>query len=76
MPPSACLDQKSFTDILQLYCLIGESEEETGLTLDPASAKFIFANNNILPEVDRHYVTVFMTANVLGSAEARVMEPL
>ncbi|KAG0094376.1 Nudix hydrolase 15, mitochondrial [Podila epicladia] len=54
----------------------GESEEETGLTLDPASAKFIFANNNIMPEVGRHYVTVFMAADVLGSAQARVMEPL
>ncbi|KAF9327743.1 hypothetical protein BG006_009001 [Podila minutissima] len=29
-----------------------------------------------MPEIDRHYVAVFMAANVLGSAEVRVMEPL
>jgi 8-oxo-dGTP diphosphatase len=52
--------------------LIGESEEETGLTLDPASAKFIVANNNIMSNIGRHYVTIFMAADVVGSAEARV----
>ncbi|KAF9310277.1 Nudix hydrolase 15, mitochondrial [Podila horticola] len=57
-------------------CALRESEEETGLTLDPASAKFIVANNNIMSKIDRHYVTIFMAANVVGSAEARVMEPL
>jgi len=50
--------------------------EETGLELDPASAKFVTANNNIMPSIDRHYVTVFVSANAPGKAEARVMEPL
>lgn len=55
-----------------LLLSIGESEEETGLTLDPASAKFVVANNNIMTEIDRHYVTIFMAADVMGSSEPRV----
>ncbi|KAG0357500.1 Nudix hydrolase 15, mitochondrial [Gamsiella multidivaricata] len=57
-------------------CAIREAEEETGLTLDSASAKFFTANNNIMNDIERHYVTVFVSANVNGSAEAKVMEPL
>ncbi|KAF9385545.1 Nudix hydrolase 15, mitochondrial [Podila verticillata] len=57
-------------------CALRESEEETGLTLDPASAKFVVANNNIMSKIDRHYVTIFMAADVMGSSEPRIMEPL
>ncbi|KAF9180048.1 Nudix hydrolase 15, mitochondrial [Haplosporangium sp. Z 767] len=57
-------------------CAIREALEETGLTLDPASAKFVTANNNIMPSIDKHYVTVFVSANVVGSNVAKVMEPL
>ncbi|KAF9423183.1 Nudix hydrolase 15, mitochondrial [Podila epigama] len=57
-------------------CALRESEEETGLKLDPASAKFVTANNNIMTDIGRHYVTVFVAANVTGSAEAKIMEPL
>ncbi|KAG0347699.1 Nudix hydrolase 15, mitochondrial [Podila humilis] len=55
----------------------GESEEETGLVLDPASTTFVVANNNIMSDIGRHYVTVFIAANVQGNnAKARIMEPL
>ncbi|KAF8939210.1 Nudix hydrolase 15, mitochondrial [Dissophora ornata] len=54
----------------------GEAQEETGLDLDPASAKFVTANNNIMSDIDKHYVTVFVSANVVGNSNARVMEPL
>ncbi|KAF9913738.1 Nudix hydrolase 15, mitochondrial [Lobosporangium transversale] len=57
-------------------CAIREAQEETGLNLDPASAKVVTANNNIMSDIDRHYVTVFISANVVGNAEAKVMEPL
>ncbi|KAI1315761.1 Nudix hydrolase 15, mitochondrial [Mortierella claussenii] len=57
-------------------CALREAQEETGLSLDPASAKFVTANNNIMSDIDRHYVTVFVSANVAGSSEAKVMEPL
>ncbi|KAF9904915.1 Nudix hydrolase 15, mitochondrial [Linnemannia zychae] len=57
-------------------CAIREAEEETGLTLDPASTKFVTANNNIMPSIDRHYVTVFMAANIIGDNIAKIMEPL
>ncbi|GJJ74022.1 8-oxo-dGTP diphosphatase [Entomortierella parvispora] len=57
-------------------CALRESLEETGLELDRSSAKFVTANNNIMPDIDRHYVTVFVSANAPGIAEARIMEPL
>ncbi|KAI8603700.1 ADP-ribose pyrophosphatase [Dissophora ornata] len=57
-------------------CAIREAQEETGLDLDPASAKFVTANNNIMSDIDKHYVTVFVSANVVGNSNARVMEPL
>ncbi|KAF9139700.1 Nudix hydrolase 15, mitochondrial [Mortierella sp. GBA39] len=57
-------------------CAIREALEETGLTLDPASAKFVTANNNLMPSIDRHYVTVFVAANVLGDTKPKIMEPL
>jgi 8-oxo-dGTP diphosphatase len=55
-----------------LGCFLGEAEEETGLVLDPVSAKFVTANNNIMSDIDRHYVTVFISANVTGSTQAKV----
>ncbi|KAG0253092.1 Nudix hydrolase 15, mitochondrial [Mortierella polycephala] len=57
-------------------CAIRESLEETGLTLDPASAKFVIANNNIMPSIDKHYITIFVSADVVGSNVAKIMEPL
>ncbi|KAF9126809.1 Nudix hydrolase 15, mitochondrial [Mortierella sp. 14UC] len=57
-------------------CAIREAEEETGLTLDPASARFVTANNNIMSSIDRHYVTVFVAADIIGDSKAKIMEPL
>ncbi|KAG0301420.1 Nudix hydrolase 15, mitochondrial [Dissophora globulifera] len=56
-------------------CAIREAQEETGLDLDPKSAKFVTANNNIMPDIDRHYVTVFVSANVTGPSHPKIMEP-
>ncbi|KAF8978334.1 Nudix hydrolase 15, mitochondrial [Entomortierella lignicola] len=53
----------------------GEAQEETGLDLDPATVKFVTANNNVMPDVNKHYITIFMSANVKGSHEAKIMEP-
>ncbi|KAF9110434.1 Nudix hydrolase 15, mitochondrial [Mortierella sp. AM989] len=57
-------------------CAIREALEETGLDLDPATAKFVTANNNIMSDIDRHYVTIFVAANTTGKSDAKVMEPL
>ncbi|KAF9203381.1 Nudix hydrolase 15, mitochondrial [Haplosporangium sp. Z 27] len=56
-------------------CAIREAQEETGLDLDPATVKFVTANNNVMPDVNKHYITIFMSANVKGSHEAKIMEP-
>ncbi|KAF9932101.1 Nudix hydrolase 15, mitochondrial [Linnemannia zychae] len=56
-------------------CAIREALEETGLTLDPASVRIVTANNNIMSSIDRHYVTVFIAANVIGDTKAKIMEP-
>ncbi|KAG0206661.1 Nudix hydrolase 15, mitochondrial [Mortierella sp. GBA30] len=54
----------------------GESLEETGLVLNPSTAKIVTANNNIMSSINKHYVTVFVSAKVTGSSEAKIMEPL
>ncbi|KAF9362993.1 Nudix hydrolase 15, mitochondrial [Mortierella sp. NVP85] len=54
----------------------GEALEETGLVLDHASAKVFTANNNVMSDIERHYVTVFISANVLGEPTPKIMEPL
>ncbi|KAG0043980.1 Nudix hydrolase 15, mitochondrial [Gryganskiella cystojenkinii] len=56
-------------------CAIRESLEETGLELDTSTAKFVTANNNIMSSIDKHYVTVFVSAIAPGKAPARAMEP-
>jgi 8-oxo-dGTP diphosphatase len=50
----------------------GEALEETGLVLDHASAKVFTANNNVMSDIERHYVTVFISANVLGDPTPKV----
>ncbi|KAF9435421.1 Nudix hydrolase 15, mitochondrial [Entomortierella beljakovae] len=57
-------------------CATRESLEETDLNLDPKSLRFVTANNNLMPDFDKHYVTVFMAANVVGNSLPKVMEPL
>jgi 8-oxo-dGTP diphosphatase len=52
--------------------LKGEAKEETGLTLDPASARVIATNNSIMSTIDRHYVTIFVAANIVGDNKAKV----
>ncbi|KAF9585313.1 Nudix hydrolase 15, mitochondrial [Lunasporangiospora selenospora] len=56
-------------------CALRESLEETGLTLDPKSARLVTANNNIMTSINKHYVTAFIAADVVGSPKAKVMEP-
>ncbi|KAF9357233.1 Nudix hydrolase 15, mitochondrial [Mortierella sp. AD094] len=53
----------------------GETQEETGLDLDPATVKFVTASNSIMSDINKHYVDIFMSANVKGSTEAKNMEP-
>ncbi|KAF9939159.1 Nudix hydrolase 15, mitochondrial [Modicella reniformis] len=53
-------------------CAIREALEETGLALDPDSAKFVIANNNIMSDIGKHYVTVFVAANVVGNINPKV----
>ena len=45
-------------------CAIRETLEETGLSLEPESVKFLTATNDVMAEEGKHYVTVFMTARV------------
>ncbi|KAG0227740.1 Nudix hydrolase 15, mitochondrial [Mortierella sp. GBA43] len=53
-----------------------EASEETGLQLDTTSVKFVTANNNVMNDIDRHYVTVFVAASATGDAVPKIMEPL
>ncbi|KAI8351052.1 NUDIX hydrolase domain-like protein [Mortierella sp. GBAus27b] len=57
-------------------CAVREASEETGLQLDTTSVKFVTANNNVMNDIDRHYVTVFVAASATGDAVPKIMEPL
>ncbi|EJD38898.1 hypothetical protein AURDEDRAFT_116329 [Auricularia subglabra TFB-10046 SS5] len=57
-------------------CAARETLEETGL--QSKDVRFLSATNNLLPESDAHYVTVFTTAKVDGSGgktEPEICEP-
>lgn len=56
-----------------LFSISGEALEETGLVLDPASAKFVTANNNVMKDIGRHYVDIFISAKVLGDPTPKVI---
>ncbi|KAG0024675.1 Nudix hydrolase 15, mitochondrial [Entomortierella chlamydospora] len=53
----------------------GETKEETDLDLDPATVKFVAADNNVMSNINKHYVGIFMSGNVKGSTDAKNMEP-
>ncbi|KAG0006226.1 Nudix hydrolase 15, mitochondrial [Entomortierella chlamydospora] len=56
-------------------CAIRETKEETDLDLDPATVKFVAADNNVMSNINKHYVGIFMSGNVKGSTDAKNMEP-
>uniref|UniRef100_A0A7R9VTY5 Nudix hydrolase domain-containing protein n=1 Tax=Chlamydomonas euryale TaxID=1486919 RepID=A0A7R9VTY5_9CHLO len=56
-------------------CAAREVAEETGIALALDSLTLAYTTSTVFPEVQRHYVTVFMQATVDEAAEARTMEP-
>ncbi|KAF9362994.1 Nudix hydrolase 15, mitochondrial [Mortierella sp. NVP85] len=37
---------------------------------------FVTANNNVMSDIGRHYVDIFVSAHVLGDPAPKIMEPL
>ncbi|KAG0255249.1 Nudix hydrolase 15, mitochondrial [Actinomortierella ambigua] len=57
-------------------CAIREALEETGLDLNPATARVVAATNNLMLNEGKHYVDIFVAAECIDdNQEAKVMEP-
>lgn len=67
--PGGHLEGGEFFD----QCAIRETEEETGIILP--SARLLTVINTVYHSEQKHYVVVFMTADMPDGQEARVMEP-
>ena len=67
-PPGGKLDMfESFED-----CIIRETKEETNLDIDELT--FIGVTNDVMDDVQKHYVTIFFSAGKY-EGELKVMEP-
>jgi len=53
-------------------CARRETMEETGLSIK--NVRFVTATNDIFPLEGKHYITLFMVADI-DSGEAKIMEP-
>ncbi|KAF9975993.1 Nudix hydrolase 15, mitochondrial [Actinomortierella ambigua] len=57
-------------------CAIREAWEETGLHLNPATARVIATCNHLMLNEGKHYVGIFLAAECIdNNEEAKVMEP-
>ncbi|KAG0255250.1 Nudix hydrolase 15, mitochondrial [Actinomortierella ambigua] len=57
-------------------CAIRETLEETGLNLNPATARVVSTVNNLMLDEGKHYVVIFVAAECIDdNQEAKVMEP-
>eukprot|EP00238_Polyblepharides_amylifera_P007328 CAMPEP_0196586064 /NCGR_PEP_ID=MMETSP1081-20130531/53002_1 /TAXON_ID=36882 /ORGANISM="Pyramimonas amylifera, Strain CCMP720" /LENGTH=115 /DNA_ID=CAMNT_0041907815 /DNA_START=205 /DNA_END=552 /DNA_ORIENTATION=+ len=56
-------------------CAVREVEEETGLKLDISRVKFAAVNNFVIPEIQKHYVTIIMRTDVPADAQPQNLEP-
>lgn len=54
-------------------CAVRETLEETGLGVD--NVRFVAVTNDLIPETNRHYITIWMRADTL-SGEAYVSDSL
>ena len=69
-PPGGHLEKyESFHD-----CVRREGREETGMDLTVIDEHPVAVTNDMFPENDKHYVTLFFRATAAGQ-EPRVMEP-
>ncbi|KAG1664745.1 hypothetical protein FOA52_004753 [Chlamydomonas sp. UWO 241] len=56
-------------------CAAREVEEETGIALKAAQLTLAFTTSTVFPEIQKHYVTVFMQAQVDEATQAHNTEP-
>jgi 8-oxo-dGTP diphosphatase len=56
-------------------CAVREAEEETGIRLKESSVTFATVNNNVMTEENKHYITIFMRADVPPETQGANMEP-
>ncbi|KAH7120796.1 NUDIX hydrolase domain-like protein [Dendryphion nanum] len=55
-------------------CAAREALEETGLTI--GNIKFLVATNDVMSAEDKHYITIFVTAEIVGEKrEPEALEP-
>ncbi|KAL4925827.1 nucleotide triphosphate diphosphatase NUDT15 [Aspergillus undulatus] len=55
-------------------CALREVLEETGLEIE--DAQFLTATNDIMPDDNKHYVTIFVGAHIKpGQGEPQILEP-
>lgn len=56
-------------------CASRELAEETGIVLAPGSFSHAHTTNDVMPDDEKHYVTIFMASHVPEGLQARTLEP-
>jgi 8-oxo-dGTP diphosphatase len=54
-------------------CAKRETKEETGMEID--NIKFLTLTNDFFIKENKHYITIFMTAEIEENQEPKIMEP-